>query len=289
LALRAGRFLSCARRAVRCRGAALRRRHGRKPQMGCVVLWGQSGDAPFDAVRAELERRGAPHLALVQERCFEASCELRVAEEVHGVLRLPDRAIDLDEVSAAYPRPFESWRVLGRRGHAADSEAVRRAASLDHALWGWLETTGALVVNRPSAMTSNASKPYQAELIRAHGFSIPDTLVTTDPEAARAFIARHEAAVYKSVSGVRSIVSRVGQDAMARLDDVGWCPTQFQARIPGVDVRVHVVGERVLACEIRSEADDYRYARIRGIAIEVKQAELPPDVAERCVALARGL
>ena len=198
-------------------------------------------------------------------------------------------AIDLDEVSAVYARPFESWRILERRGHAGDSEEVRRAAALDQALWGWLETTDTLVVNRPSAMASNASKPYQAELIRAQGFSIPETLVTTDPEAARAFIERHGAVIYKSVSGVRSIVSRVGDEAMARLDDVAWCPTQFQARIAGVDFRVHVVGERVLACEVRSEADDYRYARQRGMAIEVKPAEVPGALSERCVALSRAL
>ena len=257
--------------------------------MGCVMLWGQPGDAPFDAVRAELARRGAPHVALEQERGFEASCELRLGEEVRGVLGLPDRALDLDEISAAYARPFESWRVLERRGHAADSEEVRRAAALEAALWGWLETTDTTVVNRPSAMASNASKPYQAERIRAQGFSIPETLVTTDPDAAREFISRHGAVIYKSVSGVRSIVSRVGDEAMARLDDVAWCPTQFQARIAGTDFRAHVIGEQVLACEIRSDADDYRYARQRGIAIEVKQAELPEDLAERCVELSRAL
>jgi len=38
------------------------------------------------------------------------------------------------------------------------------------------------------------------------------------------------------------------------------CPTQFQLFIPGVDYRVHVVRERVIATGIESDVDDYRYA-----------------------------
>ena len=40
-------------------------------------------------------------------------------------------------------------------------------------------------------MASNGSKPFQLELIRRQGFSVPETLVTTDPEEARAFFERH--------------------------------------------------------------------------------------------------
>jgi glutathione synthase/RimK-type ligase-like ATP-grasp enzyme len=54
-------------------------------------------------------------------------------------------------------------------------------------------------------------------------------------------------------------------------------------------VRVHVVGGRAFACEIVSEAVDYRYASRDGLAIEMRPIELPSEVAARCVALARAL
>jgi glutathione synthase/RimK-type ligase-like ATP-grasp enzyme len=240
-------------------------------------------------VRGELARRNAAHFVLEQERALEASCTLSVAEELHGALEVSGHAIDLGEVDAVYARPYESRRVLGRLGHAPDSEEVRRAEALDATLWAWLDLTDARVVNRPSAMASNSSKPYQAELIRAHGFRIPETLVTTDPDAARAFVETHGAVVYKSVSGVRSIVSRLTAEAMARLDDIAWCPTQFQAYVPGTDYRVHTVGERLFACEIRSEADDYRYAARHNVAVEIARAQLPADLAARCIVLGKTL
>ena len=63
-----------------------------------------------------------------------------------------------------------------------------------------------------------------------------------------------------------------------------WCPTQFQCWVPGVDHRVHVVGEQVLAVRVLSSAVDYRY----GIA-RMEPCQLPDDVAARCLSMARGL
>jgi len=160
---------------------------------------------------------------------------------------------------------------------------------IDDALLSWSELTSALVVNRPSAMASNNSKPYQGAIIQAMGFAIPDTLITTDPKAAREFWMRHGMVIYKSISGIRSIVSRLSTEQAERLEHVRWCPTQFQQYIPGNDYRVHVVGEEIFACEILSTADDYRYATKQGSSVEIRSYTLPKDVADRCVALALAL
>ena len=67
-------------------------------------------------------------------------------------------------------------------------------------------------------MGSNASKPYQAQLIRAHGFAVPETLITNDPEEVRAFQRQHPRVIYKSISGVRSIVQTLAEEDLARLE-----------------------------------------------------------------------
>lgn len=257
--------------------------------MGVVVVWGEPGDAPFDAVCGELARRDAAMIVLEQRRAPAASIDWSVASDVEGRLAIDDRIVELADVSAIYVRPYDLARVADRAGFGSDSAERRHAFALHHALYAWVDIADALVVNRPSAMASNGSKPYQAELIRAHGFAIPETLVTTDAEAARGFCARHGAVVYKSTSGVRSIVARVTAEALARLDDVAWCPTQFQAQVAGRDHRVHVIGDDVYACEIICDADDYRYAGRSGAAAEIRPVELPEEIAGRCVALARGL
>jgi glutathione synthase/RimK-type ligase-like ATP-grasp enzyme len=160
---------------------------------------------------------------------------------------------------------------------------------VEDAMQCWAEITPAFVINRPSTMGSNSSKPYQLDLIRSLGFEIPETLITTVPDAALEFWSKHRDVIYKSISGVRSVVSRVGPEHSDRLADVANCPTQFQRYIKGTDYRVHVVGNEVFAAEIISRADDYRYARRSGFDIEIRAKTLPPDVADRCRVLSKSL
>ena len=101
-------------------------------------------------------------------------------------------------------------------------------------------------------MGSNASKPYQSMLIRRHKFLVPETLVTNDPAAVREFFADHDRVIYKSSSGLRSIVSEMVDTDLERLEELRACPVQFQAYVPGFDVRVHVVGDEVIATRIDS-------------------------------------
>jgi glutathione synthase/RimK-type ligase-like ATP-grasp enzyme len=156
-------------------------------------------------------------------------------------------------------------------------------------LMSWADLTPALVVNRPFAMAGNNSKPYQAAWIHSLGFQVPDTLITTEPSAVLEFQEKHGTLIYKSMSGVRSIVSRLTAAHRERLRDIVWCPTQFQQYVPGVDYRVHIVGSVVFPCRIRSDGDDYRYASRADAPVTIEVADLPDKIADGCRALAHTM
>jgi glutathione synthase/RimK-type ligase-like ATP-grasp enzyme len=145
------------------------------------------------------------------------------------------------------------------------------------------------VVNRPVAGRSNWSKPFQLSLLAAAGLRVPDTLVTTDPSAAREFLGRHRRIVYKSVSGVRSIVATIDVRQPGRLDDLGAGPVQFQQWIDGTDVRVHVVGDRWFAAEVESDADDYRYPRAGADELDMREVAIPADLGRLLVDVTRSM
>ncbi|MFF3456799.1 RimK family alpha-L-glutamate ligase [Streptomyces sp. NPDC002730] len=138
-------------------------------------------------------------------------------------------------------------------------------------------------------MASNASKPYQAQLIARFGFLVPDTLITSDPDEVRLFRERHGRVVYKSVSGIRSVVRELTAADEPRLHLVRGLPTQFQAYVPGHDIRVHVVGRQTYAAQVTSGAIDYRYSVGDGGQTSLSRADLPDAVARRCVRLAAML
>jgi glutathione synthase/RimK-type ligase-like ATP-grasp enzyme len=241
-----------------------------------ILLWGHPEDPPIAAVAREL--RHADEAALT----FDASDVERVELDPSpgcpgtGRLVLHRGQVDLGEVGGIYLRP----RL------AAAAEASLPAVD---ALLAWTEMTAAVVVNRFAAGASNNSKPYQSRSIAREGFAVPDTLITTDADAALEFWAVHGDVVYKSISGMRSIVSRLDASHRDRLADVASCPVQFQQYVEGIDYRVHVVGRDVFVCRVRSPAVDYRYAAAGDEPIELVASELPDDVATRCVSLAARL
>jgi glutathione synthase/RimK-type ligase-like ATP-grasp enzyme len=254
-----------------------------------ILLWGVPGDGPLRAVRHALRERKEPFFLLDQHAFADTALHLSVGGAVQGTLRSGSAEIALEAITSVYVRPYDVRQLPGLEGLGPDAPLWRHAVELDDALQAWTEVTPALVINRPSAMASNGSKPYQAALIRASGFDVPDTLVTTDPAAALAFRERHGSVIYKSVSGVRSIVSRFGDGHLARLDDIANCPTQFQEYVAGTDWRVHVVGEEVFAAEILCDRDDYRYSGRAGGVTDIRAGTLGPDLAARCRGLASAL
>ncbi|NMO55188.1 RimK domain-containing protein ATP-grasp [Actinoplanes sp. TBRC 11911] len=241
-----------------------------------VLLWGLPGDSTMTAVRNALR---VPSFFLDQHRVLETRVEPGGRLEVGG------KSLRLDEVSAAYLRPHDSARLPAVRDDAAGR---RHAQQVDEALACWSELTPALVISRPSAAASNGSKPAQIRHAAACGFPVPETLVTNDPVAAASFARQHGEVVYKSVSAIRSRVRRL--TARDDLAQVAVCPTQFQAWIPGTDVRVHVVGAETFATRVESEADDYRYAASQGLPrAELSPFDLPDVVAARCQMLTARL
>jgi hypothetical protein len=254
-----------------------------------IFLWGHASDSALKAVYESLYRLGAKIAFFDQRMVLDTEIHLAVGADVAGTMRIKDEQIDLAEVSAAYIRPFDSRWLPKIETAGAGSPEWQHAVRIEDALLSWADVAPAFLINRPAAMASNTSKPYQAEQIRAQGFEIPDTLVTTDPEAVKAFWEKHGDVIYKSVSSARSVVSRLGPEHLSRLNDISWCPTQFQQHIPGNDYRVHVVGHEIFGCEIRSAADDYRFALAQEERVELRAFDLPADVAQRCRTLTTAL
>jgi RimK-like ATP-grasp domain len=215
---------------------------------------------------------------------FKRKLESEASEQRCGT-----EAVDLASVTACYLRPDGSRRLDNIANSGENSAAWRHALSIEAALVCWADITLAFVVNRPSAMSTNSSKPYQLELIRALGMAVPETLVTTDPAAVLSFLDEHGEIIYKSVSGVRSKVSKLRPEHLERIGHGSSCPTQFQQHISGVDYRVHVVGDAVFTARLVSMADDYRYADGPDEVVEVTPCEIPSKIAESCQKIAIGI
>jgi glutathione synthase/RimK-type ligase-like ATP-grasp enzyme len=249
-----------------------------------IIFYGRGDDTPLARAVEAAADLGVEHLVVDQRRAADADLWVEVGSGgVQGRLVVAGAEVDLAAVQGIYARPLELPAAAG------DPLDARRARVFASGFLEWLDLAPGRVVNPPATMHSNASKPYQAQLVARAGFPVPATLVTDDPEEVLAFRREHPRVVYKSISGVRSIVRELDDTAARRLDRIRALPTQFQAYVPGIDVRVHVVGDRVFATEVASQALDYRYAGRDGLTARLAAHDLPDGVAERCLALAAAL
>ena len=249
-----------------------------------ILLWGHPSDGTLASVLRALTGMGARPVLLDQRGFAGWTLSLEVGAEIAGFIHAGGVRTDLAKVTALFARPYDFRGLPAARSLLNDGEALRRAAEVDEGLSAWSDVAVGIVINRPAAMASNNSKPYQSRII-APWFEVPEWLLTTDPEAVRSFQRRHRSIVYKSISGVRSVVSLLDEARAAELDAIIHCPTQFQRFIEGRDVRVHVVGDEVFACAIESDAIDYRYDSRAAMRI----LELGDELAGRCRGLARAL
>jgi glutathione synthase/RimK-type ligase-like ATP-grasp enzyme len=242
-----------------------------------IIVFGSGDDSCIERVVDAALELGVEHRLIDQRRLDHDDLLLEVGPSaVRCLARVADEVIDLGDAEAVYARPLGVGTTA--RSHAFGA-----------AFTEWLDLADALVVNRPISMRSNSSKPYQCQLIAEAGFAVPDTLVSNDPNEVREFAERHGRVIFKSTSGIRSIVRELDEQRLDALDGVRSLPTQFQAYVPGVDTRVHVVGGATFATEMATDAIDYRYSRLDGKEVSHLPVELDGEVAQRCVALAELL
>jgi len=190
-----------------------------------ILLWGVPAERTMSAVDHVLRANGLPTFWIDQRRYDAISGELRTErDEIAGWIELDGRRVDLGELTGAYLRPYPS-------GQGATELELVHAAALDQLILTWAEVAPAevAVVNRPGAMASNDSKPAQEEVVRSYGFEVPETLVTNDPALAAAFWDRHGTVIYKSISGIRSIVSALTIEHS--LGCGGWRPVRRSFRL----------------------------------------------------------
>jgi RimK-like ATP-grasp domain len=255
-----------------------------------ILICGIPTEPPIARVLDQLQQLHAPTIVFNQ-REFE-SCRLAwsvIAGRVSGWLVVDGHGYDLESIIGVYARLMDDRLLPELDDEPEDSARRRHCRQLHDQLVAWMDVAPGRVVNRVRMMGSNGSKPYQAQLIRRHGFRVPETLVTNDAARARDFCTRHGRVVFKSVSGIRSVVAEVSASDLDRLDAVKACPVQFQAYVPGFDVRVHTVGDEVFATRIDSPGTDYRYAAHDSDGTRLEPFDIPDDLARRCCRLSAAL
>jgi glutathione synthase/RimK-type ligase-like ATP-grasp enzyme len=249
-----------------------------------VLILGGADDAHAVAVRDFLRGRGAD-AELLDSRWFPTELNLTY-DPVRdcGHLRLPGgRRLDFGQVPAVYWRCYNGVQAPALPDPGQAYIAANDARGLFETL---LLRLPARWVNGWQGFHLHQTKPVQLARVAALGVPVPATVLANDPEAVREFVAHYPRSIFKPVQG-GAHTRRVTPAHLtaANLRNLAHAPVTLQEEIPGTNIRVFVAGERVLACEVRTEALDYRDD---GDAPILPHA-LPAAIDAQCQAIARAL
>ncbi|WP_240958160.1 MvdC/MvdD family ATP grasp protein [Streptomyces barkulensis] len=226
---------------------------------GPVLVVTMIDDPTADLVINELHDRGTPVVRL-DSGDFPATLSVAATiteEGISGTLVTPTRAADLSRVRSLYYRRPSGFAFP----HLNEQDARFAVTQARYGLGGVLASLpGCLYVNHPHRIGDAEFKPSGLVAAAQCGFKVPDTMVTSDPEAAKRFVKDHGPAVYKPLSTPlyrvdgASCTVEVGEVTADQLDgQVAGTAHLFQSRVDKVaDVRVTVIGDRIFPVRIDS-------------------------------------
>ncbi|MFF0312043.1 MvdC/MvdD family ATP grasp protein [Streptosporangium sp. NPDC004379] len=272
-----------------------------------ILIFTNTMDSHADVVIKKLIGRGHEPVRLNSDHLPDAaaiSTELGDRNWTGGFRLSAGRAVDLERVRSVWlrrPHPY---------GVSAELSPLERAfavAELEQTMGGLLASLDCYWMSRPGDVRAASWKPEQLRRAAAMGFEVPRTLITTDPEAVRAFHAECGGrTIFKSMAGPSALVSvetdaeavtgpppslempttLLGEAELAALEAVRLAPCLFQEYVDkDRELRVTVIGDEVFAAEIHSQERPETAVDVRRFDVDVpyRAARLPDETAALCL------
>jgi len=273
------------------------------PERLLILIATNRFDPTADHVLLELRGRGADVVRFNTEDVpVRARLTLRLSSAgPAGSLEVGGRCFDIEEIESVWyrrpglPEPSEEIADSLEREFAVDES--------DETLLGLWRVLGCLWVSRPDALNAASYKPAQLKAAAEVGLEVPRSIITNDPEEACAFVEGLDVGtvvkplrfgLVRETDEHQDVVFTQPvrpEDLEGGMGAVAWCPTYLQEYVPkDVEIRATVVGDEVLAAEIRSQETaesrhDWRRADVKDVPH--LPHELPVSVAERCVSVVK--
>jgi len=231
-----------------------------------------------------LQSRGA-EVQFLDSRSFPSqTCITYGPAEGKGAVRTPGGApLAFEQIEAVYWRSYHGVSAPPLPDQEQAYIAQNDARSLFESL---LIDLPARWVNGYHAFQMHQTKPVQLAAVARLGVPVPATFLGNDPGAVRQFVAQHSRCVFKPIQGgahTRPVTEKHLTDE--NLQNLALAPVTVQEEVLGTDIRAFVVGGRVFACEIRTDALDFR----DDMDPDIVPVELPAEVQDQSLKIADEL
>ena len=225
---------------------------------------------------AHFEGRGVAFDAFdLAQLAYAGDIEIRSDDAHQARVVLHDKRRSLGHYHAAFVRAYDLT------GYAPNARLRDRAASQHAVLAELFSVLPIPTLNPFRAPYRGISKLFHATSVAQRlGWPIPRSCLTNSPAAAQDFVAGcATGSIFKGASTHKTYASLYDVDSHdARLELLRACPVLFQERIVGQNVRIYVIGDRVIGRRTDSAMIDHRL----DTNPEIGPKDIPAAIASGC-------
>lgn len=248
------------------------------------------------AVLAGLEGRGIP-CALLNQADYPSVHQIAAtwggAPAPEARVKCASGWVHLDQVRAAWWRRTTGY--LAATEITDPSMAAFAVSETHEAIEGLLDALDCPWMNPRAADTAAHHKPLQwARAVQA-GLTLPETLITNDPEQARAFVdrlglGRVVVKPFLATHDVWRETRKLTAEDLDRFEQLRLAPVILQEFIEGVDLRITCVGQQLFTAEIDARKSSFPsdMRMVLGESV-IAPLELPTALQGMLLALMRSL
>ena len=260
-----------------------------------ILIISTHEDVHAQAVMRELTQKGHSSVRLLDFSDFPMRLALRMHLDNNGrsmhELRFPDRAISMEEVTAVWWRRPQAFGIPPTvKDPTVRHFAMCEAATAFQGMW---QASRALWVNNIVRDAAATHKAWQLTLAKQIGLRIPETLITNDPAEARQFWAAFPGeVVFKPFTNTinswrETRILKPEEEGQA--EAVRLAPVIFQRYVPGTDLRITAIGNRLFAAETDAKEGEYQVDVRLNTNLKYRQHDLPVLVQEKLLEFMRAL
>lgn len=271
-------------------------------QKATILIVTEQFDFHSDAIILKLRERGHEPVRLsIKDLPLRSSIDVAVNErKFSALIKTQKRIIDLNEIHAIWWRRPEPI-VVNPRLSKDHGDFVRK--EYQHVMGGIWRAIQCYWLSFPEKIYNASFKPEQLVRASGMGFSVPNTIITSDPQQAVDFVGsckreviykplspslmhqkcRNGATNRKATGVFTTLVDKRKVERVA--EDIRNSPCMFQEYIEKrIELRVTVIGEEIFVAEIDSQSQertriDWRHY---DVPMRIKKGKLPKQMEDLC-------
>lgn len=266
-----------------------------------VLILTKKMDIESDLLGIQCLKNGIDYVKITEEDIpLNFHIEFKIGKFNDSMLHLGKRKFNIDEIKIVLFRYFDPKFLNYYSGSVYQMYFAQQ----------WYQAFNCLLIALDSIWINNPQRTFESEnrlnqLLSAQrlGFSIPETLITNEMEAAKKFFKRfpkstivkvlHHHEIFLNQKSYRFLTNNIETSHLSKFNELTYAPVIFQKKIENdSEIRVTVINDKAFSCKISTIKEKRNFSdlhKIKEKELIFSEISLDKKIEKLCIKLNRKL